>query len=73
MKSINILAIFYTKFDLCTAIIISRVVVNVFQGKILLVVRVVLYQASHLKMVAIILMIKQMIILLTKNMLVFGK
>ena len=73
MKPINILAIFCTKFALCTAIIISRVVVNVFQGKILLVVRVVPYQASHLKMVAIILMIKQMIILLKKNMLVFGK
>ena len=72
LKLTNILPIFPTKFVFFTTTIIWRVVLNFFQGEILLVVRIVPCQTSYLKMLTMILMIRQMLILLGHKH-VFGK
>ena len=56
-----------TKFALCTATIISGVVSDVFWGKILFAVLVVHYQTSYLKILAMMLTKKQMLIFLRQN------
>ena len=66
-KPIKILVIFKTKFALCIATITSRVVLTNFQGRISLVVRVVPHQTSHFKMLAVMLMIKQILVFVTQK------
>ena len=54
-----------TKFTPCNDTIVSRLVSHIFLGKILLAVPVVHYQTSYLKMLAVILMMKEILRLLT--------